>query len=264
MTGFDLPESVLWDDRSDVYLVSNIAGEPRARDGDGFISRIGPTGDVVMRWIDGAGDSVALDSPRGMAVAGDLLYVADLSRVRLFDRATGAARGAWEIPGATMLNDVACDGEHLYVSDSGLPAGVAPAGTHAVWKLPLAGDRAVSPVAVIRGPDLGRPNGLAVHGRDLWVATYGSGELFRVDSSGQVRGRERLPGGALDGIVIRDPDTFYLSSWEAQAIYAGRPGGPWSIAIRGVKAPADIGWDARRRRLLVPLLEDGAVEIHPM
>jgi hypothetical protein len=50
------------------------------------------------------------------------------------------------------------------------------------------------------------------------------------------------PGGALDGIV-------------------GRPGGPWTPVIEHVDAAADLGWDARRRRLLIPRLETGGLDI---
>ncbi|NIP81802.1 MAG: hypothetical protein GWM90_22320, partial [Gemmatimonadetes bacterium] len=52
--GLQTPESVLHDDRADVYLVSNINGAPTERDDNGFISRVGPDGTVLeLRWIDG-------------------------------------------------------------------------------------------------------------------------------------------------------------------------------------------------------------------
>ena len=44
--GFATPESVLHDEAADVYLVSNINGEPLEEDGNGFISRLSPDGDV--------------------------------------------------------------------------------------------------------------------------------------------------------------------------------------------------------------------------
>ncbi|MGH2396883.1 MAG: hypothetical protein ACRDFW_07825 [bacterium] len=57
--GFQTPESVLYDSRADVYLVSNINGPavPRnvfAVDGNGFVSRVSPSGKVLgLKWIDG-------------------------------------------------------------------------------------------------------------------------------------------------------------------------------------------------------------------
>ena len=63
--GFSTPESVLHDPTADVYLVSNIVGNPAEVDGDGFISRLSPSGEVLeLRWIDGASDAVTLHAPR--------------------------------------------------------------------------------------------------------------------------------------------------------------------------------------------------------
>jgi len=106
--GFRTPESVLYDADSDVYLVSNINGEELAADANGFISRVDPTGRVVeLKWIDGSRPEQALDAPKGMAFSDGVLYVADITSVRMFDGATGKAAGKVTIPGATFLNDVA-------------------------------------------------------------------------------------------------------------------------------------------------------------
>jgi hypothetical protein len=257
VTGFELPESVLWDPVADVYLVSSMAGSPRDKDDNGFISRVRPDGTVVDRWIDGASEAVRLDAPRGSGFVGDRFAVADQDVVRLFDRTTGAPAGEWPVAGATMLNDLVVDGGTVYVSDTGFPPGVEPAGDHAVWKIDAATGAAT---AVIRGPDLGRPNGLAIRDGALWVATYGSGELFRLDGDAR-RDVEKLPGGGLDGIVVLDGGVLLVSSWEAETVFRGAPGGPWEAAVTGVKAAADIGWDGKRDRLLIPLVEDNAIEI---
>jgi hypothetical protein len=39
------------------------------------------------------------------------------------------------------------------------------------------------------------------------------------------------------------------------------PGGSFEVAIAGVKSPADIGYDTKRSRVLVPLFEENAVEV---
>ena len=59
---FQTPESVLYDPVADVYLVSNINGDPTAKDNNGFISRIGPDGTVMAaKWIAGGQGDVTLD-----------------------------------------------------------------------------------------------------------------------------------------------------------------------------------------------------------
>src|SRR3989304_8228704 len=63
--GLQTPGSVLYDAAEDVYLVSNINGSPTAADGNGFISRLGPEGQVLaLTWIGGARAGVALHAPQ--------------------------------------------------------------------------------------------------------------------------------------------------------------------------------------------------------
>lgn len=70
--------------------------------------------------------------PKGSAVYGVQLYVADIDVVRRFDRTSGAPLGAWAVPNAGFLNDVAvgADGT-VYVTDTGIAIteqGFAPTG----------------------------------------------------------------------------------------------------------------------------------------
>src|SRR5690606_2020384 len=102
--GLQTPESVLYDELADIYIVANVNGAPLDRDGNGFISRIRPTGEVEsLKWIDGAADGVTLNAPKGMAVHGDTLFVSDIDSVRAFHRTSGQPLGARGIAGATFL-----------------------------------------------------------------------------------------------------------------------------------------------------------------
>ena len=74
---------------------------------------------------------------------------------------------------------------------------------------------------------------------------------------------DELPLGALDGIVIAPGGRFFVSSWEAAGIYARRAGRPWSLAVKDVPTPADLGFDARRELLLVPSFAENRIELHP-
>ena len=260
--GFMTPESVLHDPLTDRYLVSNINGGPAESDDNGFISLLADDGQVLaLKWIDGATDSVTLHAPKGMAVSGEFLYVADLTMIRRFDRQTGAPRGATAVPGATFLNDVtASEDGTVYFTDSGLRAGaggLTPSGTDAVYRLRPEGTLDT----LARGPELGQPNGIAVSGDSIWVASFGTGEVYRIVNGARVEGFKPGKGG-LDGLVIAFGELF-VSSWEGEAIYRGKPG---SLAefLRGLKAPADIGHDAWRNRLLIPLFNDNVVRIVPL
>ena len=108
--GFQTPESVKWDSAQDVYFVSNINGAPSAKDGNGYISRLGPAGMVRdSAFIKG------LNAPKGMALVHDTLWVADIDQVRAFDARTAAPVATVPVPGAVFLNDIAAapDGAQL-------------------------------------------------------------------------------------------------------------------------------------------------------
>lgn len=261
--GFMTPESVLHDPLTDAYLVSNINGSPLEADDNGFISLVSPEGKVLsLKWIDGAADSLTLNAPKGMAVVGEYLYVADLTVLRRFDRQTGAPRGEFTIPGTTFLNDVAAaeDGS-VYFTDSGLRGGAAgfePSGTDAVYRL-SSGEKLDT---IARGDSLGRPNGIAIAGDSVWVVGFGSGELYRI-ADGARTDIVKLPGGGLDGLVIAFGE-FFVSSWDGGAVFRGSHAGPFAEVVRGLNAPADLGHDMWRNRLLIPLFNDNAIRIVPL
>lgn len=258
--GFMTPESVLYDAVADIYIVSNIQGSPLGADDQAFISRVSPDGNVLaLKWIDSASADVALDAPKGLALVGDVLYVADITQVRKFDRNTGKPLGSIAIEGSTFLNDIAAapDGS-VYVSDSGLTTGFAPSGTDAVVR--IGKDDKVTPV--IKDVALGRPNGLLASADGVWVVTFGSGELYRVDGKGQRADIKKLPKGSLDGI-IQAGSSVVISSWEASALYSA-DGDGFKELVTGLDAPADIGLDTKRNRVLVPLFNQNAVAIHQL
>lgn len=260
VSGFSTPESVLHDTGADVYLVSNIAGAPLDEDDNGFISRVSPAGEVLeLRWIDGASPDVELNAPKGMALTSDRLYVADIDCVRVFDRMSGDPLDPICIDGASFLNDMAVDENGVvYVTDTGLDAAFAPTGSDAVYRLTEAGD--VTTLA--RGTDLGAPNGIAFGPRGGFVVTFGSGEIYQLLPDGS---RETvLPaseGRQLDGIEFLPDGGFLFSSWGESAVFYVGPDGAVFRAVENVEAPADIGFDAARNRVLVPLFNGNEVLI---
>lgn len=72
-TGFVAPESVVFDATARVFYVSNMGTFGKgAAAGDGFISRVSATGEVLdLHWITG------LENPKGLAQIGPRLYVGD-------------------------------------------------------------------------------------------------------------------------------------------------------------------------------------------
>ncbi|MBI4409019.1 MAG: hypothetical protein HY561_04890, partial [Gemmatimonadetes bacterium] len=205
------PESVLHDAAADVYLVSNINGSPLEKDDNGYISRVSPDGEMVAaRWIDGAKPEVTLHAPKGLAIKGDTLFVSDLDSVRAFDRNSGAALGGRGVANATFLNDLAVGPDGLvYVTDSGLKGGAQgfePSGSDAIYYF---GPRGA--VAIAKGSDLNRPNGIATAPNEVIVVPSGGKEIYRIDKAGKRTTFATLPAGQLDGVVRLEDGALLVS-----------------------------------------------------
>jgi sugar lactone lactonase YvrE len=123
--GLAQPESVVVDPATGAIYVSNIVGAVMQKDGNGFISRMRPDDNTVdsLHFVAGGRGGATLNAPKGMAIVGDTLYVADIDAVRLFDRHTGKALGAVDLSKmkAHFLNDVVAgpDGA-VYITDTGV------------------------------------------------------------------------------------------------------------------------------------------------
>lgn len=252
--GLKTPESVLHDPNADLYLVSNLDGSPLADDDNGFISQIRPDGNVVkLRWIDGKSKAVHLSAPKGTALVGASLHVADIAHVRSFDRVSGNQQRSLPVPGASFLNDV-CAGERgeIYVSDTGLDSNFKPNGTDAIYRIDDDGEI----TTVARGPHLGQPNGVVWTAGLLQVVTFGSGQSYGLTPARAKLNVTKLPSGQLDGVIQTRDGALIVSSWAGRALLrASGPSGPFELMRRDLQAPADLGYDSKRDVVLVPLFQ---------
>jgi sugar lactone lactonase YvrE len=271
IAGLDLPESAVHDPLTDAYLVSNVGGTlpaaAFAKDGNGFISKIAPDGTVIDReWIGLGRNGVTLDAPKGLAIAGRSLFVADIDVVREFDRFTGKPISTVAIPGAQFLNDVARGpAGSVYVSDTAVVlsddgTAFVPTEADAIYQVTADGQV----LTTAKGPGLGSPNGLTVDRRgQLLVAPFdGSKEIFTPDQNGERRTVRPTPVGQLDGLEELRDGSLIISSAESQSVVRVARSGESTTLFSGLQV-ADLGIDRRRKRLLLPLLNDGALIIQP-
>lgn len=231
------PESVARDGARGRYLITNVAGEAAAADGDGFVSAVSLSGDSVRRRaLTGASLGVRLDAPKGIDVRGDRAWIADIHRVVGIDLRADTALFALRIPPSRSLNDVAVGhGGDVYVSDTGRDAvyRVAPDGSS--WeRYGAAGSlRAANGVHAAPG------------GEGLLIAGW-EGAVLRLDPDSSVtlladpRDAENL-----DGIQPAGPDRVLYSDFgrgTLHALHRRRPGHwapspPW---LEGLTTPADF------------------------
>lgn len=267
--GFYGPESAKYDAEQDVWFVTAMLGPGSKRDGAAYVVRIpaGPLGPPTL-FIEGGKNGAVLNAPKGMAIHGDTLWMADIDVLRGFDRRTGAPLAAIDFRPhhAMLLNDVTVGRDGLlYVTDTGIemsPVGVLHPGGDRIFV--VGPNHAVGVVA--RGNALGRPNGIipAARGNDLTVVSFDPfrSQVYTVrpgdprhaltvsfTGKGKFDGVEPLPGGRV-----------LVSCWNDSSIHVVGPGSADEKIITGLSQPADIGVDTRRNRIAIPQVVRGRVE----
>ncbi|MFA9421001.1 MAG: SMP-30/gluconolactonase/LRE family protein [Gammaproteobacteria bacterium] len=263
--GFATPESVEYYAAEDVYLVTNINGSPFAVDDNGFISKISPDGKVLdLKWIDGARSDTRLHGPKGAAISGNILYVADHDEVHLFELPSGKQKTSVKISGSTFLNGITPGGGgSVYTTDMGATSdngNFVSSGTDAVYQVFPDGQYKV----VMKDKDMGWPNGIVVSGKHLIVVTFQSNEVYRVLKNGQRYILPAPPTGSLDGLIAMDDGSLIMSSWAGSAVYRLDKNGNYSTVADSLESPSDIGYDNKRNRILVPLFLKDKVVFLPL
>lgn len=227
-----VPESVLVDAKRGVLYTSNIDGEPWADDGKGSIGQVGFDGKIIAgEWVKG------FSAPKGMALRGKLLYVADIDRVVVVDVEQGTIVDRIAIAGSHGLNDVAADAKGVvYVSDS------KDKKIYAITD----GKAAL----VIEG--LKAPNGVHVHDGDLYFMDNGS--LYRLGRNKEKQLVSAGMEGNGDGLESDGRGGFVISYWPGIIHYAGTDGTRETLLDTSEAKinAADIGYDAKRRIVYVP------------
>jgi sugar lactone lactonase YvrE len=263
--GFKTPESIEYYPAEDVYLVSNINGDGLSANGNGFISKIKPDGSVTnLKWLDGTKQNVLLNAPKGLAIQGNLLYVADINQVHIFELPSGKQRKSITIKNSTFLNGITPgSGDFVYVTDSDLTPEnntEAYSSTDAIYKVSGNGKYKL----IVKDKNMGHPNGIIADGKELTVVTFVSGELFRIDPQGKRHELPKPPKGALDGLLRLKDGRLIMSSWAGSALYILNKDNTYSILADSLDAPADLGFDPKRQRVLIPLFKQNQLVFLPL
>lgn len=251
--GFQGPEAVKYDPDQDVYFVANFgASGDDPRDANGFISRVGPEGEITALRFGVGTEEAPLHMARGMALHGDTLWVADVDGIHGFDRRSGEALAFVDFtahePG--FLNDIAVGGDGLlYVTDTG--ASRVYRVREGAAEIAVEDERTGPPNGITwdeaRGAFLLAPwegGGGIVH---TWSPDGGFGEAFTIEA-------DRFDGIELvDGAVI-------VATQSDSTIWAWENGAARRL-FRVDGAPADIGVDTRRGRLAVPYIALNRVDL---
>jgi hypothetical protein len=274
-TGMNVPESVRYDAELDVYYVSNINGNPSQKDNNGFIVRVrADSTSVTTMLVEGGKNGVTLNAPKGMALVGDTLWVADIDALRGFNRRTGALVRQYELGAKAMfLNDVAAtpDGD-VYITDTGIKFDAKGNATHPgkdqIFRM-LRGSK-TAPESFFASDSLARPNGITwvgasngMPGRFI-LAPFG-GPNIQMWTPGDKQPATLTSGpGGFDGIEALPNGNVLVSSWADSSVWIAHGGTHMVQLIKDVNAPADIGVDTRRNVLAIPRFNDAKVEYYKL
>jgi len=255
-TPFEQPESVIYDQKNDVLYVSNVNGDGMTADGNGYISTLSLSGEVLeQHWVTG------LDAPKGMAIVGNNLYVADIKKLVVIDIPTKTIIQRYFAIDAKFLNDVAADKEgNVYVS------GFL---TNTIYRL-----SGSSFNIWLQNKQLEAPNGLLIEGDQLIIGSWGvmtdgfatevSGHLKTVDiASKKITSLgDQTPTGNLDGVEADGEGNYYVTDWLNGKLLHIQPTGTSTTLLKLDQGSADQTVLLDQGLIIIPMMLSGNVSAY--
>ncbi|UCG92994.1 MAG: SMP-30/gluconolactonase/LRE family protein [candidate division WOR-3 bacterium] len=242
---FKIPESVVYDRKSNVFYVSNYDGyNPSINEGKQSISKISFDGSIEdLDWITG------VKNPAGLTIFQDKLFVAERRSVLVIDIASQEIQIRYEIPQSSFLNDIAIDyAGNIYVSDSRKSI---------IFKL-VDGEFQ----EWLKGEEINDPNGLIIDGDKLIFGNNGDNFLKSVDlDTRAITTIVNLGSGIIDGIKVDNNGDYFVSHWEGR-IFRITPSGDVT-KILDISVPniycADFEYVQEHNLLVIPTFLDHRV-----
>lgn len=257
ITGLKTPESVV-----------------QAKDGRIFVSEIGEFGkdaDGQITVIDTNGKASvfaqSLDDPKGLAMIGENLFVADKNKIIKIapdgKASVFAATAAFPVT-PQFFNDLEADPQgNLYVSDSGDIMGTGKGGI--IYKVNADGQVKL----LIDGKQDERimaPNGLLADdtGDVLIYVDFTSGVLYTFNQKTQALTDIAEGFGGGDGVVHHSNGTMYVSDWKSGKVYSVNTNGDVTLLKEGYQSAADIAITKDEAYLMVPDMKAGELDFIPL
>lgn len=265
ITGLESPNSFVGDESGTDFFISNINGAPEERLNNGFITKLDASGKILnLKFIQGGTANVLLHAPKGLALVGPTLYVADLEQLKGFDKTTGKPLMTVSFPASSSgktvsLTDVTAGPNGLlYASDQN---------ANSIYRIDIAADHRVT--LLIHDDRLAGPAGIAVHPQTGHVIAVSwekgkileitpDGRLTELESNGFFTGRFQN----LSGVDFDRWGNMYVSDFSKGKIWRITRDHRFQVIAEYLPTPADIGIDRTNNLILVPYYYDHAAEMN--
>jgi hypothetical protein len=222
-------ESVLYDAEGMKLYVSNINGQPLAKDGNGFISTLNLDGSIdKLEWATG------LDAPKGMGIFEGHLYVTDIDKVVAIDLTTGKVVKEFTPEKAAFLNDITVSSDAVYFSDMSL--GLIHKIKNDELSTVAEGVTSINGL-LAKGDYLMTLDGMGLRGLNLTT-----NEFMMVTDS--------IKGG--DGLTMLNDSVYIASKWQGEIYYVAGNKAHLLMTTEGKSQTADIGLNAAEKIVYVP------------
>jgi len=246
----------------------------QARDGRIYVSEInefGKNGDGQITVIDKTGKASVfasgLDDPKGLAIIGQDLYVADIARIW---KITPDGKASVFVPASDFaispqfLNDLEADAHgNLYVSDSGDLFKTGKGG--AIYKITPDG-KATLLINDVKDSRIKAPNGIVSmeDNESLLEVDFLSGILYGLNQkTGALTAIAEGFGGG-DGVIHLSNGTTYVSDWKGGKVYSVNSKGEVTLLKEGYQSAADIAITKDGKFILVPDMKAGELDFIPI
>jgi hypothetical protein len=240
--GLQTPESALYNDDHEIVYVSNMGPTRDVKNGDGFISLLTADGEIEnLQWVKG------LNDPKGIALWGKNIYVADINELVVINIESGKIEKKYPVPKAKFLNDVtASRNGSIFISDMN---------DQQIYMFENENINSWKTDSLLENV-----NGLFASNDFLYA---GNASIWELDINTGLMNEIVTNTGAVDGLVKIDNNTYLFSNWIGK-IFISKNGEVIQLLDTSESKinTADISYSPELNMLFVPTFSGNSVDAY--
>lgn len=247
--GLKAPESVVYDSKRELVYVSNVNGDPAARDGNGYILSCDLQGNIIEKKM-----ISNLNGPKGMAIRNDFLFVSDINSLVKINLETKKVEKKYEVKEGQFFNDVAINSNgDVFITDTW---------ANRIYKLE-------NNELIIYTEDsmLDNPNGITFDNDKLYLVSWGKpdggkeGSLKEIANNGSeiLRKAGRIEG--LDGIEVISTNEYFVTCFITGSFYYVK-NGVFNKLFRTSEGTADLEYIKDKNLVIIPQMTRNSLSFY--